>query len=57
MIQEREIRAYQLKSKVFVCPRCATDEEKTDSETTIVAEDAIHDSDPMECARCKAPVK
>jgi len=32
LIQEKEIRAYQLKNKTLVCPVCATDEERADSE-------------------------
>ena len=28
VLQEKEIRAYQLKDKKLVCPVCATDEEK-----------------------------
>jgi hypothetical protein len=56
MLEEKEIRAYQLKNRTFVCPVCATDEEKADSETKIVAEDVIHDSNPLECVRCKKVV-
>ena len=56
MLVEKEIRAYQLKNKTFVCPVCATAEEKTDAGTKVVAEDVIHDSSPMECIRCKRPV-
>ncbi|OPY67395.1 MAG: hypothetical protein A4E57_02332 [Syntrophorhabdaceae bacterium PtaU1.Bin034] len=56
MLEEKEIRAYQLKNRTFVCPVCATDEEKADTETKIVAEDVIHDSNPMECVRCKKVV-
>jgi hypothetical protein len=56
MLQEKEIRAYQLKNKTYVCPVCATTEEKTDSETKALAEDVIHDAGPMECVRCKKTV-
>jgi hypothetical protein len=56
MLEEKEIRAYQLKNRTFVCPVCATDEEKADTETKIVAEDVIHDSNPLECVRCKKVV-
>ena len=57
MLQEKEIRAYQLKNRAYVCPVCATDEEKAEATTTIAAEDLIHDSNPMECVRCKKKVK
>jgi hypothetical protein len=57
MLEEKQIRGYQLKNRTYVCPVCATDEEKADSETTVMAEDAIHDSKPMECVRCKKVVK
>lgn len=56
MLEEKQIRGYQLRERTFVCPVCATDEEKTDSGTKIVAEDVVHDSDPMECTRCQRPV-
>lgn len=56
MISEKEIRAYQLKNSTYVCPVCATDEEKM-SGTKIVAEDVIHDSpDATTCIRCKKKV-
>ncbi len=56
MIQEKEIRAYQLKDKKFVCPVCATDEEKAQG-TEISQEDAIHNPDPVFCVRCQKKVK
>ncbi len=57
MLDEKQIRAYQLKNRTYVCPVCATDEEKVDTETKVIAEDVIHDSNPMECVRCKKVVK
>jgi hypothetical protein len=58
VLSEKEIRAYQLKNKTMVCPVCATDEERADDDVeTIVAEDAIHDSRPMECVRCRKKIK
>ena len=57
MLEEKQIRAYQLKNKTYVCPVCATDEEKVDAETKVMAEDVIHDSGPMECVRCKKVMK
>jgi hypothetical protein len=57
LLVEKEIRAYQLKNKTFICPICASDEEKTDVETKAVGEDVIHDTtSPVECARCKKRV-
>jgi hypothetical protein len=56
-LDEKEIRAYQTKTKTLVCPVCASGEEKADPATRIIAEDEIHDSNPMECARCKTAIK
>jgi hypothetical protein len=56
-IGEKDIRAYQLKTKEYVCSVCASDEEKEDSgHDNIVAEDVIHDSGPLECVRCKKKI-
>lgn len=56
-IQEKEIRAYQLKEKALVCPVCATDEEKeTAGADNIIAEDTIHDDNPLFCNRCKKKI-
>jgi len=57
MLEEKAIRAYQLKNRAYVCPVCATEQEKTDSGTEAVTEDVIHDSNPMECVRCRKVVK
>jgi len=58
LLGEKEIRAYQTKSKTLVCPVCATDEEKADPGSDVVtAEDVIHDTGPLECVRCKKKIK
>jgi hypothetical protein len=57
MLQEKEIRAYQLKNKTYVCPVCATNEEKAEATAKVAAEDLIHDSSPMACVRCGKEVK
>ncbi len=57
LLQEKEIRGYQLKNKTFVCPVCASDEEKRSDETTVIAEDAIHDANPFYCVRCQKKVE
>jgi hypothetical protein len=56
MLVEKEIRAYQTKTKKIVCAECATDEERQE-ETPLVAEDVIHDPDPKYCIRCKKKIK
>jgi len=56
-LDEKEVRAYMLKTRTYVCPVCVLGEEKADPATRIVAEDEIHDSNPMECARCKTAIK
>ncbi len=57
MLEEKEIRAYQLKNRTFVCPVCASDEERADPGTDMVmAEDVIHDTGPLECIRCKKKI-
>ena len=55
LLVEKEIRAYQTKAKTYVCPVCATDEEK-ETETKVVAEDVIHDPNPTYCVRCKKKI-
>jgi hypothetical protein len=57
MLVEKEIRAYHLKNRTYVCPVCATEEEQKDSGTEVVAEDVIHDTGPLECVRCKQSIK
>jgi hypothetical protein len=55
-LQEKEIRAYQLKNKELVCPVCASDEEKA-AATEISAEDVIHDPNLALCVRCQKKLK
>jgi len=55
LLVEKEIRAYQLKTKRMVCTECATDEERAE-ETPVVAEDVIHDPAPNYCVRCKKKI-
>jgi hypothetical protein len=58
LLEEKEIRAYQTKGKTFVCPVCATDEEKENAgPETVIAEDVIHDDNPIFCSRCKTKIK
>ena len=58
LLQEKQIRAYHLKADTFVCPVCATDEEKeTTGPEKIIAEDVIHNEESMFCARCKKKIK
>ncbi len=41
----------------MLCPVCASDAEKADPGTKpVVAEDVIHDTGPLECARCKKKI-
>jgi hypothetical protein len=56
ILQEKEIRGFQLKNKALVCPVCASDEEKAAPGTELIAEDAVHDPDPMYCTRCKKKI-
>ena len=56
MLQEKQIRGFQLKNKELVCPVCATDEEKAKA-TEISQEDAIHDPKPAFCVRCQKKIK
>jgi hypothetical protein len=56
-INEKQIRAYQTKEKALVCPVCATDEEKEIAGPDgIIAEDTIHDDNPLFCHRCKKKI-
>ncbi len=61
MVGEGDIRAYQLKTKEYVCPACASDEERADPGTEeVVAEiigAVIHDTGPLECVRCKKKIE
>jgi hypothetical protein len=57
-IQEKEIRAYQLKTHETVCPVCATEEEikGVDEDKVLYREAEIHDGKGLVCTRCKKPV-
>jgi len=58
LLKEKEIRAYQAKSKTFVCPVYATDEAReTAKADKVIIKDAIHDDNPMFCNRCKVKIK
>jgi hypothetical protein len=57
MLTEKAIRAYHTKRKEYVCPVCATDEEKATAEPLkVVPEDVVHDDEPMFCVRCKKKI-
>ena len=44
--------------KTLVCPICVTDEERQTAEPDkVITEDAIHDDNPIFCARCKKKIK
>jgi hypothetical protein len=54
-LQEKEIRGYQLKSKIVVCPVCASEEEMKGTEQRAITEDDIaRDPNRMVCDRCKS---
>lgn len=58
MIDEKKIRAYHVKSEGFVCPVCASDEEReTVDPADVVTEDVIHDDNPMYCMRCRKKIE
>jgi hypothetical protein len=58
LLQEKPIRAYQTKNKTFVCPVCATDEERENAKPDeMITEDVIHDDNPMFCHRCKKKIE
>jgi uncharacterized protein with PIN domain len=58
LLDEKAIRAYHTKRQEFVCPVCATEEEKATAEPVkIVAEDVIHnEKDSLFCVRCKQKI-
>lgn len=58
VLQEKEIRGYQMKEQAFVCPVCATEEEiKAASEEKILyKEDEVHDDKGTVCIRCKKEI-
>jgi len=58
MLDEKKIRAYHTKRRELVCPVCATDQEKADPATKeVAAEDIMHDTGPLECARCRKKIE
>ena len=58
LLQEKDIRGYQIKTGIIVCPVCATAEEiKAISEDNILTEyDIDRDVDKMVCDRCKKEI-
>jgi hypothetical protein len=58
LLEEKEIRAFHLKTKGFVCPICATDEDKaTGDSVTTFTEDVVHNDEPeFFCIRCKKKI-
>ena len=57
-IDEKKIRAYHVKeAQGWVCPVCASDEERESSEKAPYIEDVVHDEKPMYCVRCKKKIE
>ncbi len=58
MVDEKKIRAYHVKSDALVCPLCASDEEiESIQPGDLITEDAIHDDNPVYCARCRKKIE
>jgi hypothetical protein len=58
LLEEKEIRGFHLREKGFVCPVCATDEERDAGEPVkMVAEDVVHNEESMFCIRCKKKIQ
>jgi hypothetical protein len=56
-LDEKKIRAYHAKADTYVCPVCATAEEKAAAKPgDIVAEDEVHNGEPILCVRCKKTI-
>jgi hypothetical protein len=56
-LDEKKIRAYHAKADTYVCPVCATGEEKAAAKPgDIVAEDEVHNEESMFCIRCKKKI-
>jgi hypothetical protein len=56
-LDEKKIRAYHAKADTYVCPICATDEEKVAAKPdNVVAEDDVHNEESMFCVRCKKKI-
>jgi hypothetical protein len=57
-LDEKKIRAYHAKADAYVCPVCATDEEKAAAKSgDIIAEDEVHNEESMFCVRCKKKIQ
>jgi len=57
LLDEKKIRAYHAKADKFVCPACATEEEKkTAKREDMVAEDEVHNEESMFCIRCNKKI-
>ncbi|HEX2964474.1 MAG TPA: hypothetical protein VHO84_01740 [Syntrophorhabdaceae bacterium] len=58
IVTEKRARMYHTKNREFVCPACATDEERENADPgELVAEDKIHDDNPVYCIRCKKKIE
>ena len=56
-LDEKKIRGYHAKAETFVCPVCATEEEKAAAKLgDIVAEDEVHNEESTFCIRCKKKI-
>jgi len=57
LLEEKEIRAFHLKAAGYVCPICATDEEReTEEPVKMASEDVVHNEESMFCIRCKKKI-
>jgi hypothetical protein len=58
LLEEKEIRGFHLREQGYVCPVCASDEEKETGEPVkMVAEDVVHNEESMFCIRCKKKIQ
>lgn len=58
ILEEKEIRGFHLREKGYVCPVCATDEERETGEPVkMVEEDVVHNEESMLCIRCKKKIE
>jgi hypothetical protein len=56
-LDEKKIRAFHAKAETFLCPACATDEEKKAAKPEdIIAEDEVHNEESMFCVRCNKKI-
>ncbi len=60
-VTESRARAYHTKDNQFVCPVCATDEERAADENEKFKPEPIghevHDPNPVYCIRCKKKIE